>query len=141
MLFKVLGHLKINKPPVQADSETEQILNHVELLTDEEKSFNKQTKCYYWFTFVLSLVGLAVGIIGIIVIEKRNVLGCGPNGDKWLYIANLGNLFELFHILIAIFQCVIVVQTLYKIPTSFGYFGEQKTLVPADSPKEESGKA
>lgn len=103
MLFKVLGHLNINKPPVQTDSESEQILNHVELITDEEKSFTRQTKCYYWFTFVLSIVGLAVGIIGVFVMEKKNLLGCGPDGKKWLYLANLGNLFELFHILIAIF--------------------------------------
>ena len=41
MLFKMLGHLKINKTPVQGESDTEQILNQVELLTDEEKSFNK----------------------------------------------------------------------------------------------------
>lgn len=73
------------------------------MISDEEKSFTKQKKCYYWFTFVLSLVGLAVGIVGVLVVEKNNILGCGPDGKKWLYIANLGNLFELFHILIAIF--------------------------------------
>ena len=49
------------------------------------------------------MVGLAVGIVGIAVIERVNLLGCGANGAKWLYLANLGNLFELFHILIAIF--------------------------------------
>ena len=27
MLFKMLGHLKINKTPVQGESDTEQILN------------------------------------------------------------------------------------------------------------------
>jgi hypothetical protein len=103
MLFKVLGHLSIDKPPVQPESDTEQILNNVELLTDEEKSFNKQTKCYYWITFALTVVGLAVGIVGVFVIEKVQLLGCGQNGAKWLYLKNLGNLFELFHILIAIF--------------------------------------
>jgi hypothetical protein len=49
------------------------------------------------------VVGLAVGIIGVAVIERVSVLGCGTDGGKWLYLANLGNLFELFHILIAIF--------------------------------------
>lgn len=78
-------------------------MNQVELLTDEEKSFTKQKKCYYWITFALSIVGIAVGIVGVFVIEKANLLECGADGKKWLYRANLGNLFELFHILIAIF--------------------------------------
>jgi len=36
-----LGHLKISKPPVEGQSETEQIFNEIALLTDEEKSFSK----------------------------------------------------------------------------------------------------
>ena len=41
MIFMALGHLKISKPPVEGQSETEQILNDYALLTDEEKSFSK----------------------------------------------------------------------------------------------------
>ena len=83
--------------------ETEQILDPNDIFTDEEKSFNKQKKCYYWFNFVLSTVGLIVGGIGVFLMSKKKYLGCGANGEKWLYLANLGNLFELFHILLPIF--------------------------------------
>ena len=123
MIFNCLGHLNISKNHHRIESE--EVLDPNNMLSNEEKSFNKQKKCYYWFSFVISTVGMIVGIIGVFFMKKANFLGCGDNGEKWLYLANLGNLFELFHILTPIFQCVIVVQTVYKIPSSFGYFNDK----------------
>ena len=102
-------------------------------VSDEQKSFAKQNKCYTWFSIVLSFVGLALGVIGVFLLEKANFLGCATDGEKWLYLANLGNLFELFHILIAIFQCILVVQTVYKIPRAFHYFEPAQKPLESDN--------
>jgi hypothetical protein len=84
-------------------------------------------------------VGLILGGVGVFLMRNAKYLGCGTNGEKWLYLANLGNLFELFHILIPIFQCVLTLQTVYKIPRSFGYFNDKKDeKMPLDSSPNEN---
>lgn len=79
------------------------------------------------FTMLVMIVnglGLILGIVGLLMFDQTDYLGCSKSGLRWLYLSVLGNFFHFLHMLVIVAHCIICLQIIYKIPASTGRFKE-----------------
>ena len=94
--------------------------------SDQLKSFTKQVSFYHIFLACLNVLGLGIGFAGVFGFQSSTYLGCTSDGLQWVYIKNLGNLFEFSHTLYIILQCVLCLNIVYRIPKKYRMFTSDK---------------
>jgi len=80
----------------------------------------KQAKIFFLINTFLCLIQMALTIFGMASISAVDDLVC--SGGTWEVVSFKGDIFSTVHILIIIFQGVMIEQMFYKIPMSHGHF-------------------
>jgi hypothetical protein len=93
---------------------------------DEEEFpiFEKQVKFFFFMNTFICLLQTSIAIFGATYMEKGKDLSCISDGRQWVFLTMWGNLFNTMHIIIIIFQAVMVEQVFYSIPNKHGHFNE-----------------
>ncbi len=88
--------------------------------------FKDQMWSYNCFTVCLTMIQIAVILLGEVFVGKGGYLTCTGGGYQWLYQNLAGEGFIFILMMNMIMQSVLIEKFLYGVPHKHGYFEDPK---------------
>lgn len=115
-----------------ADKLKEKLIDDEVNVEQERDMLRAQCSSYGNYLMILSVVQVAIILLGKIYIDEGEYLACTGGGYQWVYTSISGSAFALTVMVTIMMQSVMIEKFLYRIPNKFGMFESIKVKPVAE---------